>query len=243
MIHIAICEDDAEDLAHIQALITEIAAAEGKETIVTAFSSGEALLTRMRAGDVFDLLVLDVFLPGKNGVATAHQARTLQSDVALAFLTVSREHAVDAYALNALHYLVKPVDAAQLRTLFARYAERVRQPEKRVVLRTGDRTWHFPVSQLRSVQARNKSVALTLADETESLVLAATFSSIEAQLDSAQFLTLSRGFMVNMDEIHYMDRDCARLRDGTEVLLSRRNREEIARRYNDFLFRSMEVEG
>lgn len=242
MIHIAICEDSKEDLAHIKKLVTDIFSTAEEDALITEFVSGEALLASMSAGHIFDLLLLDVYLPGQNGVATAQQARTLQKGIALAFLTVSKEYAVDAYALNALHYLVKPVDVDQMRTLFVRFAERAHQPEKRVVLKAGESIWQFSAKQLRRIQARNKNVELTLLGETTPLRLTATFSSIEAQLDPTQFLTLSRGFMVNMDEIDYMDRDRCRLRDGTETLLSRRNRDAIARRYNDFLFRSMEVE-
>lgn len=242
MLCIGICEDNSEDLAHIEALVTQSMAHNEEKIQLAAFTNGETLLDTMRAGTMYDLLLLDVFLPGIDGVETARQARALQSTVALAFLTTSQEHAIDAYALDALHYLVKPVDALQMQTLFARYAERARRPAKRVVIQSNGRTYHFQVQQLRRIQSRNKNVELYLAGDSAPVQLTATFSSIEEQLDPAQFLKLSRGYIVNMDDILFMDRDRCRLKDGSEVLLSRRDRDAIYRRYNDFLFRTMEVD-
>lgn len=242
MVHIGICEDDSKDLVRLEALIEQTLVQHDEKVQMTAFRDGEALLKTMQAGAVYDLLLLDIFLPGMNGVETARQARMLQSTVALAFLTTSREYAVDAYALDALHYLVKPVDAMQLQTLFTRYEERVGRSIKRVVIQSNGRTYHFQAHQLRRIQSCNKSVELYLDGSNVPLQLTATFSSIEEQLDSTQFLKLSRGYIVNMDDILFMDRDRCRLKDGSEVLLSRRDRDDIYRRYNDFLFRTMEVE-
>ena len=99
---------------------------------------------------------------------------------------------------------------------------------------------HLPMQRINKVQSANRGVDIYLEQETQPLFFAATFASTEEKLDPRQFLRLSRGLIVNMAFILSLDGDTCCLKDGTEVLISRREKAEVRRRYNDFMFRKLE---
>ena len=66
-----------------------------------------------------------------SGIRAAEQLAGLCPETAVVFITTSQEHAVDAFTLEALHYLVKPVDAGQLRTVLERYLKKTARKKNR----------------------------------------------------------------------------------------------------------------
>lgn len=239
MLRIGICEDEPADLARLREVMEGVLAELEMAAITESFNSGERLLAAIQGGVCYDLL-LDIYMEGLDGIATARQARMLLPRVQLAFLTTAREFAIDAFDLDAVHYLLKPVEAKGLRVLFERYFSRVRRPVKMVCLENAKDALHLPMQRINKVQSANRGVDIYLEQETQPLFFAATFASTEEKLDPHQFLRLSRGLIVNMAFILSLDGDTCRLKDGTEVLISRREKAEVRRRYNDFMFRKLE---
>lgn len=133
-LNIAICEDDAQDLAR---LMEQIEAA-GMEYRCHAFESCEAFLERFRPGD-YELIILDIYMAGMKGVEAASAIRRLDREVVLAFCTSSRDHALDSYRLGALKYLEKPLDGNAVRETLA-LAEMKRQARKKISLLAGGQT-------------------------------------------------------------------------------------------------------
>ena len=76
-------------------------------------ASGEEALAHARAGS-FDAALLDIHMPGMSGMALAAALRQLPTPPAIIFVTAHSEHAVDAFELEALDYLTKPVRAERL---------------------------------------------------------------------------------------------------------------------------------
>ena len=68
----------------------------------------------------FDIVFLDIYLPGENGVDVAGELQRVSPETGIAFVTTSEEHAVDAFSLHALHYLVKPVTTEGIVEAFRR---------------------------------------------------------------------------------------------------------------------------
>lgn len=236
MLRIGICEDAESDQKSLRSVLGETAASAGLQVEEKFFTSGEDLLERVDAGEKFDLLMLDIYLTGINGIETARQARERLPDVELAFLTISREFAAEAFELDAVHYITKPVREDALRELFLRLMRRGRMPERKMTIQAGTKEYQFPVGHVVKVLSSNKGVDVYLEGESHPRRIAATFSSVEQQLDPSQFLRISRGFVVNMDYIARMDNYNCSLKDGTQVLVSRRQRPDIRRRYNNYLF-------
>ncbi len=114
---IFICDDDRQEMNRIQEYLEKAALDLSSDIKIVPYFSGEALLKAVEGGAKPDLAVFDIFMDGMNGIEAAHRLRVLLPDVFLAFLTSSRDFAVDAFEMDALHYMVKPVTADMFHTL------------------------------------------------------------------------------------------------------------------------------
>ena len=81
---------------------------------VFPFPSGYALLDGAEEQGGFDLYLLDVLMPGLDGIQTGAKLRAQGDPGEIVYLTNSRDHAVESYGVRAFYYLVKPVEAEAL---------------------------------------------------------------------------------------------------------------------------------
>lgn len=109
MIRAAFCDDDASALSETLALLTRYRKERGREIIHTAFHSPVDLLAEIERGVRFDILFLDILMPGQNGIETAEEIRHYDSSVKIVFLTSSAEFAVQSYSVDAYFYQLKPL--------------------------------------------------------------------------------------------------------------------------------------
>ncbi len=120
-----------------------------------------------------------------------------------------------------------------------RYFRRRGKPSPTLNIQTSARLYAFPLRQVLKIQSSNKGVEIYLQGQLEPQRIPLPLVRVEEQLDPNLFLKISRGLIVPMNAIVRMDKETCFLKDGTSALLSRRERKEIHRRYNDFLFRSL----
>ena len=99
------CIRDRQDVETLEQLLTGQRDRFQEGLDIECFSSGETLIAACRAGERFDLILLDIYMAGITGVDTARALRLLDPEVQLAFLTTSPDFALEAIGLEALHYL------------------------------------------------------------------------------------------------------------------------------------------
>lgn len=110
---IALCDDDAEELDRIEDLLSAYQKKEGYpwEYRAERFSCAEELLARVRDTQYApDFLLLDIYMKGMTGIEAAQELRKENCDSPIVFLTTSTEHALDAYGVDAVQYIVKPLE-------------------------------------------------------------------------------------------------------------------------------------
>ncbi len=112
MYSIALCDDDERELDIIEDYLTAyLKSNETDEYKIDRFKSAEELLERITEREYLpDLLLLDIFMSGKTGVEAAEELRRQECGTLIVFLTTSKEYALEAYGVDALQYLVKPLD-------------------------------------------------------------------------------------------------------------------------------------
>ena len=229
--NIAICDNEQQDQKDLLSALHQYDASLNPRV----FSKGAEFLSSCDETD-YDLVFLDIFLTKESGMDLAKTLRQKNPSVSIVFTTTSREFAMDAFGVGAIHYLVKPVDLEEIREVFSRFS-RIRKKERRIL----------------QISVRGEKIALFL-DEIAFLTSAnhityicpitgepiATYESLSALSESLDetFLLLARGMIVNMAYIESMQGESARLRNGQEVLLSRRRRAEIHRAFRDYIFQT-----
>ena len=109
MIKIAFCDDDSSVLSDLHGLLALYRAEKNKDIDDHTFHSPLDLIAEIERGARFDILFLDVLMPGENGIDAATEIRNYDKNAKIIFLTSSSEFAVQSYTVNAFYYQLKPI--------------------------------------------------------------------------------------------------------------------------------------
>ena len=226
---IAICDDDLREQKQLEEAL------QGWDPTRSAekFFNGSSLLEASGKSPPFDIVFLDIYIPGEDGVEIARTLKNISPETEIVFVTTSENHAVAAFSLNALHYLVKPVTTQGIIEAFRRLAEvRARQRETLSFSVSGN-VYTVLLSQICSLESRGHVVEVSLNDGQQ-LKTRTSLHELERQL-GRQFLKISRGIIVNMDHIESMGKDRCVLRNGSQMFLAARKHNVIRAAYHDYL--------
>lgn len=113
MIKAAFCDDDPTVLEEMRVLFEKYCGARSQEIACAMFHSPLEVLEEIEKGMRWDILFLDVLMPGQNGINVAREIRQYDTDIKIIFLTSSAEFAVESYTVGAYFYQMKPVREAQ----------------------------------------------------------------------------------------------------------------------------------
>jgi len=182
-----------------------------------------------------DLLLLDIQMPGGTGFDVLAR---LESPPDVVFTTAFDSHAVRAFQVNALDYLLKPIEPERLAEALERVRQRVqarapappRAPLDRIFVRDGERCWLVQLSQVPLISSEGNYARLHLEGH-QPLVLR-SLNQLEERLDPARFFRASRQHLINLDFVEGMEPGpsgtlIARLGGGREVELSRRQSQRL----------------
>jgi DNA-binding LytR/AlgR family response regulator len=170
-----------------------------------------------------DLAILDLQMPELDGFGVVRLLRKDRTPL-IAFVTAHDEHAIHAFEVNAVDYILKPVESSRLRQTIDRVKERLERedhglqqierirvaaaeyeaedskPLERIPVRRRDEIVLVPATHLVSVVAEGELLHLrTTENETHTILY--RLRDLAARLDAAQFVRLGRGTLVNIDMI------------------------------------------
>lgn len=237
---IAICDDEQRELEEIGRVFSAAAQAMSVELTIRAYSSGQALVDAAQGGLRPGLALLDIYMGELGGLETARRLRRILPELPLAFLTTSRDFAVDAFELDALHYILKPVTVEKARTLLERLFAQTGRPHACLELTDRRKEYRFPLESLQYVMSRDKGVEIHLENSPQHSWVACPFREVLEQLgEGPDFLQISRGCVVHLGAVRYIGHGDCHMKNGECLPISRREQREVQNRYQDYLFRKM----
>ena len=186
-----------------------------------------------------DLMLLDIQMPKLDGFEVLE---LLERDLPVIFVTAYDEHALRAFDVHAVDYLLKPFSAERLIEALGRARERtargVTHPvedlvaaartgegsQQRILVRDGSEVHVIPASAVDYVEARDDAVAIHVGGACH--LKAQRLAVLAERLDPARFIRVHRSFIINIDrlgriELYAKDSRLAILTDGTKIPVSR----------------------
>ncbi len=197
------------------------------------FKSARELLEMVRnEGYMPDLLLLDIYMPDKMGIEAAKELRDMGNKSRIVFLTTSKEHALEAFGVNAVQYLVKPVSESMLFPLLDRLLEDIeRERKKYLVLRVKGRVQRVPVDEIVYCEAQGKTQCLHLADDTQCM-LRVTMAEIYGLLSGyPEFVRVGIAYIVNLGYIDSLNAQDISLNSGMKIHLPRGSYKTLKEQY------------
>ena len=216
--HIAICDDDATQTAHLQAILRKWSAAHGISISESTYPSAEAFLFSYEADQIIDILLLDIQMPGKNGIELAKELRRRADDMQIVFVTGLPDFVAEGYDVNALHYLMKPVDEAKLMQVLDKASAAIGQTTRSVLLESNGAVIKFIAREIMYVEAFAHSVRIEAA--SGSYEVRKSIGVLEKLLGGG-FVRCHRSYLVGIRHISRITMAEVLLDDGRALPLSR----------------------
>ena len=136
MLKVAFCDDDPVLMNEMKILFDQYYGEDNRKITCTVFHSSVELLVEIEKGTHFDILFLDIIMPGQNGMSAAREIRQYDHTVKIIFLTSSSEFAVESYMVDAFFYYVKPIEVEAFRRLMdSAVSECGREKQDSLILR------------------------------------------------------------------------------------------------------------
>jgi two-component system, LytTR family, response regulator len=170
------------------------------EVVGEAASAGEALELARELR--YDVVFLDVEMPGLTGVEAAPLVRERRDPPAVVFVTAHERYAIDAFAVEAFDYMLKPVDPDRLARVVERLQERSAEnalPVEKVAVVAGGGTELLEYDQVHYIQADGDYSRVHTYDR--SYLCTASLGELEERLPGARFARIHRSYLVNLSKV------------------------------------------
>lgn len=191
---ILIVDDETLALSRLRRMLEAL----GHTDITEAGNAEEAM--RAVEGGRFDLALLDINMPGTDGLALGFDLRYRQSDLAIIFQTAYDEHALKAFEIGAIGYLVKPYSKEQLSAAIERIRTAKELPgDLRLLSKSGETHYLHRPADIYYVKADLTEVILRTGEGFS--YFNHKISDVEAMLEPYEFVRIHRSYLINLNAI------------------------------------------
>ena len=233
--YLAVCDDKKDELEAILSLLDEWEKQRGLPLQSRAFQSAVELMEVARQ-EKFTLYLLDVMMPGMNGLDAAREIRRFDDVAEIVFLSTSPGFAYESYGVRALNYLLKPVQDEKLFALLDQLALREQKPLEALTLKTATTIIRVPYAHISYVEVMGKRVYFHLVDGDVREV-AGSLKEFEATLLSRpEFMRVHRSYIVTMLQVEELSLAGLRTLQGDSLPVSRLTYPQLQKDYMALLF-------
>ncbi len=214
---IAICDDSAPDAAFVEEKLNDWAGIRDIEVRLQIFPTAESFLFHYADDKNWDILLLDIEMGEMDGVTMAKAVRKENETVQIVFISGYSDYIAEGYEVEALHYLIKPVNQDKLFAVLDRALEKIRQNERCLNLEIGGEMVRIPLYEVRYLEVRLNYVTI---HAKEDYTVRRTLAEFEQELDH-RFTRVGRSVILNLKYVRKVTKTEVHLFDGTVLPLPR----------------------
>ncbi len=236
MYRILIVEDVPAEADVLKGHLERYAAAHGVRFSIEVLPSA---LEFINSQHVADLIFMDIDMPGINGMEAAEILRGYDETTPLIFVTNLSQYAVRGYQVDALDYVLKPVEYENFAMRMNR-AMRILERDKGATLAIPTENGMRVVrqSEVVYVDILKHDLHYHLTDGSE-LRMRGSLKAAEEELDQQMFVRISASCIINITRVSYIHPDSVVMDDGTELFYSRSRRKHALEVLNEYVGRSL----
>lgn len=222
-LHVAIVEDEAQAAQQLQQALTRFAQQEGLELSWACFSDGQQFLRRYQP--LYDIVFMDIRMPGMNGMAAAQQLRQADPVTILVFVTSMVQYAVKGYAVDAMDFIVKPVQYPVFSIKMKRVLQAVRMKQQRgILLQVEGAKQVIPLSHIQYVEVIDHELSYHTTQGV--YTVRGKLGEAAQQLPAELFFRCSASHLINLRYVTRLSGEDVVLA-GQTIRVSRTKRKEL----------------
>lgn len=223
MIYIGICDDEKEQRELLADMVSK-SLFQYDDVEFSYYNSGDEVVEAVEREQMgCELLMLDIRMPGRDGLETAAYIREHLVDVDIIFVTVSTEHVFDGYTYQAFSYLLKPLDPKRVSGELARYMDLKQKGADCLHVQIGGKKVPIFLGRVRYFATEGRKIVVYQRGEEE-ISFYAKMNDLQETLKDMDFLRIHQSYLVNARYVQSFSR--TEMDVGGDLL-------PIARRYID----------
>lgn len=234
MIHIAIVEDEEIYVKQLMEYICKYQDEKRKTINITVFRDGEDIIEDYRGG--FDIILMDIQMQFMDGMTAAEKIRQMDHKVVIMFITNMIQYAVRGYEVEAVDYVVKPVEYFSFSQKLDKAIGRIRsETQEFLVLPIGEGILKIDLADIYFIEGQgHNAIFKTEKGEYSSRI---TLKELENKLVAHNFFRCAKGYLVNMKHVDgIVGSDC--VIQKTYIPISRSRKKE----FMNMLLRNLNME-
>lgn len=235
-LNIAIVEDEKAHAAVLAHFLEAWAQERNVAYCVRVFPNAAAFLFEWEQNQAWNALFLDIQMPGINGVELAKRIRCENKRISIVFVTGITDYLLQGYEVEALHYLIKPVDADKIDSCMERILTRYREQEGEKVVLTearelvdgqkGDRVMlRLLPEDILYIEAFAHSTELHTKEKC--YLVSDGIGAWRERLPGETFCSCHRSYLVNLFHVVRLEKAAVILDDGRHVPLSKKSYRDV----------------
>ena len=221
---IAVCEDKASDSAKLCAYINDYCQQNCYDGQIVAFDTGEALLDAFSPG-AFDLIFLDIIMPGLSGTDVAQKIRETDRDCLLVFITTSKDYMAEGFSVQARGYVVKPLEQKNMDPVMHALRREFDNNSRMIEIPVSGETIMVSIADLFYAEVYGKYAMLHM--KRGKLTTRLPLDELETRLGGTPFLRCHRSYIINMNYVDDMRAGDFLMRNGDIVPMRKNGRKEV----------------
>lgn len=237
--YIAICDDEKQFSDELIQIIENWQKSNNMPIRYKSFSNASELIDSAKK-EHFTLYILDVLMPGINGIEAAKDIRNFDKTADIIFLTSTTGFAYDSYGVKALEYMLKPVREELLTPILDNLYTKEQKPLEGLTVKCGSSIVRILFSQLVYVEVKGKHLYFNLADGTVREVYGTLKEYEPTLLKKSEFMQVHRSYIVNMLQIEELSHAYVRTFNGKLVPVSRKLYPDLQNKYMKLIFSERE---
>lgn len=231
LIRIAIVEDEPTERDRIKVYLEEIAQEGQTQFDIEQYSSGMAFV--MSGMKDYDLVLMDIDMPNLNGIETAKALRKVDQSATLIFVTNMAQYAISGYEVNAIDFILKPVNRYSFAIKIKRAISRTaKKNDNAIQIKMDGTIFLVHMYQIMYLEVDGHYVIFhtTQGDYKEYT----TLKLAQKRINSSHFVQCNQSFLINMKYIESVSRESVTV-GGTVIYISRKMKTEFMNAVLDFL--------
>lgn len=220
MYKIACCDDDALFLTSLCKICEDILKRSNIEYQISTFSSFDSLYERcLQDTHSYDLLILDVLMQSsEDGITWGQRLRNLGISSSILYISSSKDYVFEGYDVQAIGYLLKPVDASLLERLLLKDYQS-KHIQQRLILTKGSSVTSVILSDILYIESAQRTTLIYTENNTITCNL--HLENILSQVSSDSFVRCHQSFIVNLSHVTMIRRYEVQLHNQHTVPISK----------------------
>lgn len=230
-LHIGICEDEEMHRRQLLQIITD----SPYDTTIETHERAEELLSSFYPGK-FDLLFMDIYMSGMTGIEALLKIREADDAVDAAIITVSEDHALDAYRLRAARYLEKPLKESEVLD-FLDMVHRKKEAAPHFDVKVNGKEKRIPFERISYIEQAARKLVIHMTGE-QPLTVSGKLDEVMHLFPERYFFRSHKSYLVNLAKIRKLDRDLLTfvMEDGNQVHIRRQSFYPAKQAWEQYLF-------